>query len=253
MSQFLTVNGIEYVPAATAGKHFGYTRDYMLTLARDGKIDGQKIGHRWYIHVASAEQYFNEAKIIHEERKHKISNERKAELRSNAHAPTHVRAKNTSRAGVLETIAILGIGLLIGTTGYLGVLPPEDNRALAIEGETSFFKKLAASFFDFISQNDSEVIHTSEKISTNEPVIEHENKPAVIYSGTTTSTSIVIAPNQILTTTTVESIRDSFSDDVSVSIDPEHPDTGIIIPHFKDSDGEAYRYLLVPVTEANGS
>jgi hypothetical protein len=65
----------------------------------------------------------------------------------------------------------------------------------------------------------------------------------------TVHTSLVIGPDEVLTTTRTESIRGSFSDDVSVSIDPHNPDTGIIIPHFKDKDGESYRYLMVPVNE----
>jgi hypothetical protein len=51
----------------------------------------------------------------------------------------------------------------------------------------------------------------------------------------------------VLTTIKESSIQGSFSDEVSVSIDPHNPDTGIIIPHFKDTDGEEYRYLIVPV------
>ena len=259
MSQTLSINGIEFVPAGAAGKHFGYSRDYMLTLAREGKIDGQKIGHRWYINLASGEKYFSEAKVVREERKQQISYERKVELKSHE----VVRSRASSHSVLLETTAVIAISVLIGVTGYIGVNPQTENRALAIEGDTSFFKQLAISLFNFISPRDTSVVTTQE---TNKVALEKTSGDDVsqkidgeaIANGTTTFTSLVVAPDQVLTTTTVNSIRNSFSDDISVSIDPQNPDTGIIIPHFKDvdgkkNDGEAYRYLIVPVTEGDGS
>lgn len=255
MSQTLTIDGIEFVPAGAAGKHFGYSRDYMLTLAREGKIDGQKIGHRWYIQLGSAEKYFHDAKIVREERKQQISYERKVELKTHA----AVRSRVSTRSVVLETAAVIAISLLIGATGYIGVNPQTENRALALEGDTSFFKQLAISFFNFISPRDTTVVTTHEigKVALEENTsedISQKINTAAVTNGTTTFTSLVVAPDQVLTTTTIKSIRESFSDDVSVSIDPQNPDTGIIIPHFKDvngkkNDGEAYRYLIVPLNQ----
>ena len=66
--------------------------------------------------------------------------------------------------------------------------------------------------------------------------------------GTTTVTSFVVAPDELFTSTTIDSIRDSFSDQVEVTIDPNNPDTGIITPEFKEGKGEPYRFLMVPVT-----
>jgi len=257
MSQTLSINGIEFVPAGAAGKHFGYSRDYMLTLAREGKIDGQKIGHRWYINIASGEKFFSEAKIVREERKQQISYERKVELKSHE----VVRSRTSRRPFLLETAAVIAISLLIGATGYIGVNPQTEQQALAVEGDVSFFKQLAISLFNFISPSDTTVVTTVQttKVALEENTgedISQKINTAAVSNGTTTFTSLVVAPDQVLTTTTINSIRASFSDDVSVSIDPHNPDTGIIIPHFKDvdgkkNDGEAYRYLIVPVTEGN--
>ena len=48
--------------------------------------------------------------------------------------------------------------------------------------------------------------------------------------------------------TTVEEIRASFSDETEVTFDG--PDTGMIRPVFRDRDSdESYRFLLVPVAE----
>lgn len=45
----------------------------------------------------------------------------------------------------------------------------------------------------------------------------------------------------------VEDIRESFSDEVEVRVDPNDPSTGIVTPVFRDRTGEAYRFLMVPL------
>ncbi len=125
-----------------------------------------------------------------------------------------------------------------------------DQQATVGVTEGSFFKRLAISIYDLISPEqrvvNEVVIPKSEGIENTE--VGHDQTSVVDTNATkTVHTSLVIGPGEVLTTTRIESIRDSFSDDVSVSIDPHNPDTGIIIPHFKDRDGEPYRYLMVPV------
>jgi hypothetical protein len=149
MSQVLTINGRDYIPAGRVGKHFGYTRDYILTLAREGKIDGQKIGHRWYVNLASAEKYFSSAKVVREERKQLIREERRAELRSHL-----VSKKKSSRSSALvETVALLIIALVVGMTGYVtqSNSSSEDQVALTYASDASFLEKLAVSIYNFIS------------------------------------------------------------------------------------------------------
>lgn len=250
MSQVLTIENRDYIPAGKVGKHFGYTRDYILILARDGKIDGQKVGHRWYVNLDSAEKYFSHAKVEREERRHIVSEERRAELRTfTTKQKTHTRASRS-----LEVVAIGLIGLVIGMTGYVSSQTTNNQVALTYASDASFFEKLAVSLYNFISPEPQEV---SVAVSTeSSATLEHTSTTSDIVQSEEVSTkvvhtSLVIGPGEVLTTTSIEEIRDSFSDDVSVSIDPHNPETGIIIPHFKNGDGEAYRYLLVPVVEGN--
>jgi hypothetical protein len=247
MSHVLTINGRDYIPAGRVGKHFGYTRDYILTLAREGKIDGQKVGHRWYVNLESAENFFSSAKIIREERKNTIREERKAELRTYA-----VKQKAHSRASrVLEVSAIAMVGVIIGLTGFIA--NSDDLRtqmALSYASDAPFLEKLAVSLYNLISPEPQ----VMEKIEVIEYVPDEEEdvtKDARYEESATrtTRTSLVVGPGEVLTTTELESIQASFSDDVSISIDPHNPDVGVIIPHFKDGNGEEYRYLIVPVTE----
>lgn len=237
MSQSLTINNREYIPAGEVGKHFGYTRDYILMLVRDGKIDGQKVGSRWYVNLESAQAYFASAREEREIRRQVVSEARKAELRSFEQTRTSSRPSTA----LLETVAILFIGLLIGATGYLGVGATSQQAAVGESG--SFFKYLALSLYDLISPAPTRIVTTVAPAAT-----VNETSVPTPETATTTYTSLVVGDSEVLTDTTIESIRDSFSDDVSMSIDPHNPDTGIIIPHFQNGDGEAYRYLIVPVS-----
>jgi hypothetical protein len=253
MSQSLTINDREYIPAGEVGRHFGYTRDYILTLSRDGKIDGRKVGHRWYVNLDSAKTFFESAQAEREVRRQVVSEVRKAELRS--HQQNSVGAHVST--ALTETLAILVIGLLMGVTGYLGTSTQQ--QATLSDSDFSFFKELAISFYEFISPQGTVVTETkteaksSENISAKTAVADEvSNVPdSIVYDdlvATTTYTSLVIGTEQVLTTTTVESIRESFSDEVSVSIDPHNPDMGVVIPNFKDAEGESYRFFMVPVT-----
>jgi hypothetical protein len=244
MSQKLLIGDHEYIPAGDVGRHFGYTRDYILTLTREGKIEGQKVGHRWYVNLASATAFFEAAKVEREARRQFVSEVRKAELKSFEKEKTFPR-RTTALA---ETCAILVLGLLVGTSGYLGTTARQE--ASLVSASDSFLKVLALSVYDLFSEEEIFLVTGSDAYKE-EVVTEAEAAQPVSQSvslvSTTTHTSLVIGPDQVLTTTTVETIRESFSDEISVSMDPHNPDTGMIVPLFKNSEGETYRFLMVPV------
>ena len=257
MTQVLTINNQEYIPAGQVGKHFGYTRDYILMLARDGKIDGKKVGHRWYVNLKSAEVFFISAKVQRDERKETIRQVRRAELRTYEKTAKRIPSRHSN--ALIETVAIVFIGLVIGMAGYVGGGEKGQAAALSLSDTSSSIKQFAISLYNLISPAQFE-IHTlsvalerEERGSTNNTAspetvtrAEDQRKGA---EAEVVHTSLVIGPDELLTTTKIQSIKESFSDEVSISIDPHDPDTGIIIPHFKDGDGEAYRYLMVPVME----
>lgn len=237
MANVLTIEGKEYTPATDAGKHFGYTKDYLLMLIKNGKIEGRKIGHKWYVHVPTAAEFFKTSELVREARRKAISEARKTELKIH----TRTRAKSHSHVALVETLAIVVIGLAIGATGYLGTVA---TPSAAIQGNYSFLEQLAVSVYRFVSPETSVVVHTNTQPKN--PSLEATAVSAQI--ATTTYTSLVVAPDELFTATSVESIQESFSDPVTVSIDPENPQTGIITPIFKEGNGDAYRFLMVPVT-----
>ena len=244
MTSVLTIEGKEYVPATIAGKHFGYTKDYFLLLIKQGHVDGQKIGNKWYVNIPSAEKFFSTARAKREVRKKEMSLERKAELRKYSQVKKKSK-KNPSRnfSVAVGTLAVMIIMFSIGTISSVTI---SSQQATAHDG-VGFFENIARMFYAFIEPSHSEIVEVSQVTPVAVPM---EETAVSTHVGTTTYTSIVVAPDELFTATTIESIQDSFSDPVNVSVDPENPNTGIITPVFKEGkQGENYRFLMVPVTK----
>lgn len=235
MSSSLTIDGKTYIPATDAGKYFGYSKDYMLLLSKQEKIDGRKVGHKWYVHLPSAEAFFTHAKNERSVRHAQISSIRKSELKNH----TRARVATGHTTALIETLVIVIIGLSLGVTGYVGTTA--QSGATVVSGYT-FLEELALTVYRTIAGE-----HSVVKTYTKAPRT-LEQAAVSAHIATTTFTSLMVAPDELFTTTTVESISDSFSDPVSVAVDPENSSTGIITPMFKDGAGEAYRFLMVPVT-----
>lgn len=243
MSEVLTIEGIQYVTATHAGNHFGYTKDYISMLINAGKIEGHKIGRKWYVNLTSAEIFFktaNEQRIAY--RKH-ISTERKKELQHH----TQVRTAHRPQNAILETLVILILGLSIGVTGYLGTT--SQNATLA-QSDFSFFKNLAVSLYTFISPPDVMVVTSQNTVSLKHTPTSQNAVANALSSdsvGSTTPSSLVVAPVSLFATSSVSAVAETFSDEVTVVHDPNNPNTGIVIPIFKNTKGEPYRFLMVPV------
>jgi hypothetical protein len=245
MSSVLIIDGKEFVTALAAGKHFGYTKDYLLMLIKQGHIEGQKIGNKWYVNIPSAERHFRIAREKREARKKQVSRERKEELRQHARIQKPVRKVSPRRRAplALGALAVLVIAFSISAASLTGV--PQQQASVS-EG-VGFFESIARAVYDFVMPSQTKVVEVVVPATTSVPV---EEAAVSAHVGTTTYTSIVVAPDELFTATTIESIQDSFSDPVTVSIDPENPNTGIITPVFKDGEqGEDYRFLMVPVTK----
>ncbi len=226
MSDILQINGAEYHPAPVAAKQLGYTKEYLLMFAKQGKIKGQKISNRWYIHIPSVEQFFSEVQHERKDRRQEISLERKRELQSHtedrvAHAERTKRIARRSVA-VLETLTIVVIGFMIGTTSYVGV---QTSQQMAASSASDFVDSVALSFYRFVVGES----HT-EKFSLVEPDVQ----PDSAWSG-----SFVYSP--------VYAVQDSFSDPVTVSFDEQNPSVTVVTPVFRDSKGDSHRFLLTPV------
>lgn len=242
MSSSITFDEKEFAPATFAGKQFGYSKDYLLLLIKNGKIEGKKVGNKWYVNLPSAEAFFERAEKEKIHKRRQLSIERKLELEEHS-APKKDLYKKTA---LVETLAIVIIGLSVGATGYLGT---SSQVGSVTESDTSFFENLAVSLYRFISGSEEIVIvktnstESDMSVSATNAREEKDN----------TQSSLVIAPAENFSANSVDAVRDSFSDEVEVTVDPENADTGIVVPKFKDTRGEPYRFLMVPVNQKDGS
>jgi hypothetical protein len=229
MSNTLIIEGREYVPATLAGKHFGYTKDYLLMLIKQDKIDGKKVGNKWYVHIPSADEHFKVARVEREERRREISRERKNELLQSL----QTQKKNTHHVALAETLAILILGLAVGVVGYVGT--SSQFASVNDRNTIDFFGNVALSLYTTVTPNvpdEIDVNSTREENPTSSGDVE----------------AMIIAPADEFTEVDVASIQESFSDPVTVTIDQKNIDTGIVTPIFKDGKkGEEYRFLLVPL------
>ncbi len=273
-----------YLPATEVGRNFGYTKDYILMLIKQGKIDGVKIKNKWHADQKSARVFFENAKIEREQRRKRLSASRKAELLMSQKSQTFETAQNQnggntatqvverkdelevvssdsapirtplvtpSRVAVLQTALVLFLGVSVGMLGYLGT----KEVAIQTQKEFGFFERMAISVNDLFSPvSNPHTILTATK-QTDEGMTEHINTniASVALSmqiSTTTHTSIIIDTDEVVTTTTIDTIEDSvrgaFSDDVEVMIDPEDEDAVLVTPKFIDGDGETQRFRIVP-------
>jgi hypothetical protein len=239
MSQTLTVSGSEFIPASEAGKRFGYTREYILLLAREGKISAQKVGSRWFVDPHSVAHFCETTKAVQIVRRERLRRERKAELVERQAVDT-TRHRNLA---VLETLVIVGLGSVVGLLGFLTTTQNLATTTVAFE-RWSTWERVAVALYELVSPRSVVVTHSIPVPST--PVLPAQTD-AIDSALAPTPVGMVVAPAQTFSTTSVESIRASFSDPVSVAFDPSRPDTGIITPHFRGRTGESYRFLIVPV------
>jgi hypothetical protein len=237
MSSSITFDEKEFAPATFAGKQFGYSKDYLLLLIKNGKIEGKKVGNKWYVNLPSAEAFFERAEKEKIQKRKQLSIERKLELEEHS-APKKDLYKKTA---LVETLAIVLIGLTVGATGYIGT---SSQVGSVTESDTSFFENLAVSLYRFISGTEEIVI-----VKTNSTESDIASATSAREEKDTRQPSLVVAPVEHFSATAVDSVRDSFSDEVEVTIDPENADTGIVVPKFKNTEGESYRFLMVPVSK----
>ncbi len=242
MTSVLIVDGKEFTPATHAGKHFGYTKDYLLLLIKGGKIDGKKIGNKWYVHLPSAEEYFKTAMKDRDAQRRTMSAVRKQELKHH----TETRKKTHHHRALLETLVIVVIGLSLGTTGYLGSTAQVTTVHESDQAYNSI-ERLAITLYTFVSPQKTTSLATQDSVGEDS----NTGVGSVIQGAfaTTSQDSFIVAPAETFNKDSIESIQEAFSDSVEVVIDPENPETGIITPVFRDSQSESYRFLMVPVTD----
>lgn len=234
MSSILQIDGTEYHPAGDAAEFLGYTREYLLMLAKAGKIDGKKISNKWYIHLPSAEQFFVTQKDIKENRSRTVSEERAREFEVHAVRKEHdERLKHRMGRGVValaETVAVFAIGVFLGTSGYVGMQAANQQASLA--AASNVIDTLALSLYRLVIPA-TVVTPTATYVAEITPASVSAVENTKPWTG-----ELVHSP--------ASAIEDSFSDNIQLILDTEKS-IAVVTPVFKNSEGNATRFLLTPI------
>src|ERR1700692_34918 len=58
-SDEISIDGAPFVSAARAAKEFGFVRDYVARLCREGAVRGQQIESNWYVDLKSLQDFLD--------------------------------------------------------------------------------------------------------------------------------------------------------------------------------------------------
>lgn len=259
MSELLSINGTNFISASDAGKICKYTSDYITKLAREGKVAATRVGRQWYVTPDSLETFVKNNEVQKKIRSAKISAERKKEQHAFAlqvmassqndqdHFSSLVEPAHNKFVALQQTVAILILGASLGVGGFFASsvsIPIYQQDASIVDAGFLSLERLAVTLYRFISPSEEEYYVESpenEESGTASGVAPEKQIPS--------NNSIVIAPSDVLTRDRVAEVRDSLSDEVEVTVDPEDPDTGLIVPVFRDRKGDEYRFLLMPINQ----
>lgn len=205
-----------YISAKRVHEIFGYTSDYVGQLCRAGKLEARMVGRSWFVTEKSVAD--------HKVQSLKVLNPRIAVE----------EARVSSRHAVKMAFASILCAALLSSVVYVSV--PSQTLLSASFGSVSqeIIKAISALFF----KTSSEIVVVHE--SSAKP-LSHDGWNGMVVTPSLGS----VEANAALE----KKIRDSFSDEVVVSMNKDGR-SGIVTPVFKKTEGEDFLYVLVPVDES---
>ncbi|MES3031029.1 MAG: hypothetical protein V4697_01295 [Patescibacteria group bacterium] len=203
-----------YISAKRVHEIFGYTSDYVGQLCRAGKLEARMVGRSWFVTEKSVADHKIEAL--------KVLNPRIA----------LAEAKALSNQGFkMATLSMVCAVLLLS---FLFTSVSSQTLVTASFGSVS--QEIVRAFLGLFTRTAS---HTAVAPLPVKPVAGDWNGIAVVPS----------QGSRVADEALEKKIRDSFSDEVIVSMDADR-NSGVITPVFKKSQGEDFLYVLVPVGES---
>lgn len=80
VSDQIHFDGVRYISAASAAKEFGFVRDYLARLCRQGIVRGRQVGKKWYVDHRALQTFLIEQEHRKGLAREELRNERRAEL-----------------------------------------------------------------------------------------------------------------------------------------------------------------------------
>lgn len=248
MSDSLEIAGKEYISAKNIAKRAKYSSDYVSRLAREKKVTAKKIGNQWFVSKSSLDSFLEKKSESKKTRSKELQIERKKEFFSVGQS-----VSAGVRVAVLQTFLILVLGVGVGLGGYvnIGSTPTQSAsiQEVSFESVESVLENIAISFYRFISPLPTDdivrlVIKDDFQIGE-EKLVTLEKEPATLRTYVEGSTVVIDMGDSKSTSEKgiKKFIKDSFSDTVYIELKDE--DSGIIIPRFRNGDGEARNFLII--------
>jgi hypothetical protein len=278
MSISVQHNGTTYLSSKEAGRLSGYTSDYVAKLAREGKILATRVGIQWFVEPASLNVFLEEAERARIARKEALRVERLREREETFRTPQtleqpseqhlKVRYEHTAENVVelniaeldevsipslvpaqrahLEALAVVAVGTACAfvfavAPAVSGLkIPAPSNAAFPLGAlmETLTFSR----WFVFPWSNEIAVVPPGSQVRNASGLGGELQLNAQSHQG------IVVLPGNA-SDATLQTVRDSFSDDVLTSVSDDGT-SGTIVPVFSDGAGEQYRFVIVPVGQS---
>ena len=239
----------KYLSAREAAKLAGYTSDYVTRLAREEKVKAKHEKNQWWIEAESLKLFSLHAEAEKRARKDQLREERLREraalLKNEADESITAGVAESRNTALAETGALVACVFLFANIFWFSFESDLNTNQLfsgighignqlseaVVEPIPNFFSQVAS--FAFVENGES---------------VDVERNAAATHADAENFQGVVIF-EETVTDERIAEVRDSFSDEVEVRF--EGDDIGVVTPVFKEREGDDYRFLLVPVNDAN--
>lgn len=252
MSEVLKINGEQYVPSKVAAERVGYTGDYVARLAREEKVAASKVGKTWFVALRSVEDFCKYAEKEKQAKRHALSAQRKKDIKTSEKANGKTKSHHTVRGvqphqeekaitrgrshALLETLAILMLGIFFGTSGYFVL--KEDVLADVGEMRTDSFEQLALTVYEMLTPDSSPFAYERTVAGNEAPSDDSKAK-----ADEQPDAAVAVTPREQFANV----VENSFSDDVDVEVDADAPNVATVFPVFDERAQQGYEFVLLPI------
>lgn len=245
MSSSSHIKNSELISSRDAARFFGYTPDYVSRLARQGKINAERLGHQWFIDLGSLKRFVENTNSSQRERMYDLSTIRKMERKhSVSNHVAHSKVVEISNKYSDEISALLQAGAVVFSGFLLAVFfsVPSAHVLSALE-KVHFALVLNLKYTAYGTYH---AIDQTEKVENAASIIGVEEITPTREAEVKSTEGVVIFEKN-KDESILENAEASFSDPVDVTFDSQDPNVGIITPRFENGGSDQYRFLIVPV------
>jgi excisionase family DNA binding protein len=177
MSVPVKINGITFDTPKQAAIVFGYSRDYVTRLAREGKISASQIGRQWYVNLDSLKNYAEVSHIEADIRKAHLSAKRKQEQIFHSVKEQHETNREKTAAAAqkkafVATGSVLAVGLLAGVFGYSALMTQSSFDSTISQTTTNQYSQMAANVKAVLNTNVSDTAVTHSDTNSESSAVE---------------------------------------------------------------------------------